>query len=503
MKKQTMLLIMDGFGLNDSDYGNAIKKANTKNLDKIFKDYPTIKLMASSEFVGLPKGQMGNSEVGHLNIGAGRIIYQDLTRITKEINEGTFFKNPHLLSAVNNAKINDSSLHIFGLLSDGGVHSHIDHIKAIIKLAKENDLKKVYVHAFMDGRDTDPKSGINFMKDLVSYMNDIGIGKVGLVSGRYFVMDRDKRWDRVEKAYDEIVSPGLDLDPVSLINESYKENVTDEFIIPKMCSKDGYIKDNDSVIFANFRPDRAREITRALTEKDFDGFTRKVVINNLKFVTMTEYDATLKNVEVAYRKEEIKNTLGEYISSLNLNQLRIAETEKYAHVTFFFNGGIEEAGENEDRILIPSPKVATYDMMPEMSAYLIKDRVIEEIKKDKYDLIVLNFANSDMVGHTGNFDAAVKAVETLDVCVKEIVDEMMKRNGQIFLTADHGNSDVMIDEKGNVVTSHSTNPVPFTYISNERREFTKAVGKLSDIAPTMLYSMGLKVPKEMTGEILF
>ena len=501
--KQTMLLIMDGYGLNDDDYGNAIKKANTPNLDKIFKEYPGIKLEASGKYVGLPDEQMGNSEVGHLNIGAGRVIYQDLTRITKEIEEGNFFTNSKFLDAVSHVKKNGSKLHIFGLLSDGGVHSHIEHIKALIKLAKDNDLEKVYLHAFMDGRDTNPTSGYSYMEDVINYMNIIGCGEIGVISGRYYAMDRDKRWDRVEKAYDCLLTKTDKLiNPLDYIKESYNNNVTDEFIVPVMCSNNGNIEDKDAIIFANFRPDRAREITRALTEKEFDGFNRKRVLNDIKYICMTEYDSTLTNVDVAYRKEEVVNTLGAYISSLGLKQLRIAETEKYAHVTFFFNGGVEEEGKNEDRILIPSPKVSTYDLQPEMSAYEITERVIKEIKEEKYSLIVLNFANSDMVGHTGNFDAAVKAIETLDKCVSKIVEVMLKVDGQIFLTADHGNSDVMLDSEGNSVTAHSTNPVPFVYISNSNRNFKKEVGKLSDIAPSILNVMGLDIPKEMTGEIL-
>ncbi len=504
--KPTMLIIMDGFGLNPDTYGNAIKAAKTPNLDEIFKKYPMTSLEASGLKVGLPEGQMGNSEVGHLNIGAGRIIYQDLTEITKSIEDGDFFNNRALLSAIDHVKENHSALHIFGLLSDGGVHSHIEHIKAILDLAKANKLPFVYLHCFMDGRDVPPTSGINYIKEIEDYMSKINLGEIGLVSGRYYAMDRDKRWERVEQAYDALTVPTIikatdGSTACALVQASYDCDVTDEFILPSMCSKHGCIKDGDSIIFANFRPDRAREITRAFVDPAFDGFERKVVIKNLKYVCMTEYDSTMPNVEIAFPPQTVKNTLGEYVSKLGLKQLRIAETEKYAHVTFFFNGGVEAPNKNEDRILIPSPKVATYDMQPEMSAYDVTNRVKKEIEADKYDLIILNFANSDMVGHTGVFDAAVKAIETLDSCVKSIVDLVLEKGGQILLTADHGNSDVMLDANGAVVTAHSTNPVPLVHIAKDPREF-KGQGKLADIAPTLLTLMGISVPDEMNGEVL-
>lgn len=502
-KNKMILVIMDGYGISDEVYGNAIKKANKKNLDYIFSNYPNILLDASGKPVGLPDNQMGNSEVGHLNIGAGRIAYQDLERITNDIENKEFFKNPSFLTAINNAKKNNSKLHIFGLLSDGGVHSHIDHIKAIIKMCKENGIEKLYLHAFMDGRDVSPVSGIEYMRDITKYMKELNIGSIGLISGRYYIMDRDKRWDRVKLAYDKLtIKEDSTFDPVSVIKESYDKNITDEFIVPIICDNNATIEDNDSVIFMNFRPDRAREITHAIMDKDFSGFERDKVLNNITYVTMTEYDKEIKNVLIAYESEEIKNTLGEYISSKNLRQLRIAETEKYAHVTFFFNGGVEKENYLEDRILIPSPKVKTYDLKPEMSAYEIKDRVINELKKDKYDLIILNFANSDMVGHTGVFDAAVKAIETLDICVKEIVDTVLDCDYQMLLTADHGNSDYMLNSDGEVVTSHSTNPVPLVYISNDKKEFKISRGKLADIAPTILKLINLDIPKEMTGDVL-
>ncbi len=510
-KRPTMLMILDGFGLNPSDYGNAIAAADTPGLDRIFAKYPRISLQASGLAVGLPEGQMGNSEVGHLNIGAGRIVYQELTRITKAIEDGIFFDNVPFQHAIQHVKENKPSgtLHIFGLLSDGGVHSHIDHIKAALRLAAQSGLDHVCVHCFMDGRDVPPTSGINYIKEMESYMEQLGCGHIGVVSGRYYAMDRDKRWDRVKLAYDALTlgrCPHVS-NAADAVQTSYENGETDEFIKPFICCPEGSedtvtIKDGDSVIFCNFRPDRAREITRALVDSEFDGFEREKAPKNLVYVCMTQYDAEMPNVEVAFPPQKITNTLGEYISSLGLHQLRIAETEKYAHVTFFFNGGVEAPNPLEDRILIPSPKVATYDMQPEMSAPEVTDKVIEEIVSSKYDLIVLNFANADMVGHTGSFDAAVKAVETLDVCVKKIVDTVLAVDGQILLTADHGNADEMLDAGGNIVTAHSTNPVPLVHISTDPAKFTKASGKLADIAPTLLYLMQLPVPPEMTGDCL-
>lgn len=511
-KTPTMLMILDGFGINPSSYGNAISAANKPNIDKIFSKYPNVKINASGQFVGLPEGQMGNSEVGHLNIGAGRIIYQDLTKITKSIEDGDFFTNPNLLSALEHTKKNSSALHIFGLLSDGGVHSHIDHIKALIQLAKANHLTKVFLHLFMDGRDVPPTSGITYMENIEKYLLEEGVGSVATVSGRYFAMDRDKRFDRVELAYNAMVlGEGLKAKSgTEAVKESYIRNETDEFVKPTVCNPSGLIKSGDSIIFANFRPDRAREITRAFVDTDFEssfgGFKRKVILDDLCFICMTEYDSTIPNVSIAFPPKSIKNTLGEYISNLNMSQLRIAETEKYAHVTFFFNGGIEEPNPKEDRILIPSPKVSTYDLKPEMSAFLVTEKVLEALDLGKYDLIILNFANADMVGHTGSFKAAVEAIEALDKCISKIVEKILAIGGQLLLTADHGNADYMLDEKGNVVTSHSTNQVPLVYIGNNPYNFNDYAksnsGKLADLAPTILTLMELKVPEEMTGSSL-
>lgn len=510
-KRPTMLMILDGFGLNPSDYGNAVAAADTPNLDLLFAKYPRISLQASGLAVGLPEGQMGNSEVGHLNIGAGRIVYQELTRITKAIEDGIFFDNVPFQHAIQHIKESGSSgtLHIFGLLSDGGVHSHIDHIKAALRLAAQSGLDHVCVHCFMDGRDVPPTSGITYIEEIKDYIKQLGCGRIGVVSGRYYAMDRDKRWDRVKLAYDALTlgrCPHVS-DAAEGVQSSYANGETDEFIKPFICCQEGSesdvtIKDGDAVIFCNFRPDRAREITRALVDDSFDGFEREKTPKDLVYVCMTQYDAEMPNVEVAFPPQKITNTLGEYISSLGLYQLRIAETEKYAHVTFFFNGGVETPNPLEDRILIPSPKVATYDMQPEMSAPEVTDRVIEEIVSSKYDLIILNFANADMVGHTGNFEAAVKAVEVLDACVKKIVDTVLAVDGQILLTADHGNADEMLDAAGNVVTAHSTNPVPLVHISSDPVKFTKESGKLADIAPTLLYLMQLPIPPEMTGDCL-
>ncbi len=511
-KTPTMLMILDGFGINPSSYGNAISAANKPNIDKIFSKYPNVKINASGQFVGLPEGQMGNSEVGHLNIGAGRIVYQDLTKITKSIEDGDFFTNPNLLSALEHTKKNSSALHIFGLLSDGGVHSHIDHIKALIQLAKANHLTKVFLHLFMDGRDVPPTSGITYMENIEKYLLEEGVGSVATVSGRYFAMDRDKRFDRVELAYNAMVlGEGLKAKSgTEAVKESYIRNETDEFVKPTVCNPSGLIKSGDSIIFANFRPDRAREITRAFVDTDFEssfgGFKRKVILDDLCFICMTEYDSTIPNVSIAFPPKSIKNTLGEYISNLNMSQLRIAETEKYAHVTFFFNGGIEEPNPKEDRILIPSPKVSTYDLKPEMSAFSVTEKVLEALDLGKYDLIILNFANADMVGHTGSFKAAVEAIEALDKCISKIVEKILAIGGQLLLTADHGNADYMLDEKGNVVTSHSTNQVPLVYIGNNPYNFNDYAksnsGKLADLAPTILTLMELKVPEEMTGSSL-
>ena len=503
-KRPAMLMILDGFGLNPAEYGNAVKAAVAPNLDKIFETYPSISLKASGLAVGLPEGQMGNSEVGHLNIGAGRIVYQELTRITKAIEDGTFEENAALSKAIEHVKSENSTLHIFGLLSDGGVHSHIEHIKASIRLAAKRKVQSIQLHCFMDGRDVMPTSGIRYIEEIEALQEEIPALKIGLISGRYYAMDRDKRWDRLEKAYEALTlgdAPNFSSASEAL-KDSYAQGITDEFILPMRCQGSRPVSSGDSVIFCNFRPDRAREITRAFVDPGFDGFERKRYLQNLVYVCMTCYDASMPNVEVAFPPQTIKNTLGEYLSAMGLRQLRIAETEKYAHVTFFFNGGVEAPCPLEDRILIPSPKVATYDLKPEMSAREVTDKVIEKIESAIYDVIILNFANADMVGHTGVFDAAVKAIEALDACVERIKEAVLAAGGQILLTADHGNADVMLDSDGNPVTSHSTNPVPLVHISQSPCKFREDLhgeAKLADIAPTMLSLMGLDAPPEMTG----
>lgn len=508
--KPTMLLIMDGYGLSDDSYGNAIAQAKKPALDEIFNKYPWTRLSASGEAVGLPEGQMGNSEVGHLNIGAGRIVYQDLTRITKAIKDKSFFENKALNDAMDHVIKGDTTLHIFGLLSDGGVHSHIEHLFALLDMAKEKGVKKVSVHCFLDGRDVPPRCAEKYIESLQIRMSQIGLGRIATISGRYYAMDRDKRWDRVEKAYDAMtLGTGFDsATGCAAVDAAYSRDENDEFVVPTVITdpeenggKPSTVDDGDSIIMFNFRPDRAREITRAFVDPDFDGFERKKTVNDLKYVCMTEYDATMPNVELAFPPEMLTNTLGEYVSSLGLKQLRIAETEKYAHVTFFFNGGVEEANPGEDRILVPSPKVATYDLQPEMSAYTVTEKVLEQIAADKYDLIILNFANADMVGHTGIIPAAVKAIETLNACVPRIVDAILDKGGQILLTADHGNADVMLDHDGNVVTAHSLNKVPLVHIAADPVAL-KDGGKLADIAPTMLTLMDIPVPAEMTGNVL-
>ena len=506
MKKPTMLMILDGYGLNDSAHGNAIAAAKKPNLDRIFDTYPHTRIDASGLAVGLPEGQMGNSEVGHLNIGAGRIVYQELTKITKAIQDGVFFDNIPLNNACDHVLATGGALHLYGLLSDGGVHSHFTHLQALVQLAKRRGVEKLFIHCFMDGRDVPPSSGIDYVTQLEDYLAAEGIGQVGVVSGRYYAMDRDKRWERVVQAYDALTlgEGHKAANGVEAVKLAYERGETDEFILPTVCggADGGFINDGDSIIMFNFRPDRAREITRAFVDTEFDGFERKKAPQNLKYICMTQYDAEMPNVEVAFPPHRLENTLGEYISGLGLHQLRIAETEKYAHVTFFFNGGVEEANPLEDRILIPSPKVATYDMQPEMSALQVTDKVLEEIAADKYDLIILNFANPDMVGHTGVFDAAVAAVEALDGCVGRIVDAVLRAGGQILLTADHGNADQMLDEEDNVVTAHSTNQVPLVHIAAEPVCGFKEGGKLADIAPTLLTLMELPVPAEMSGDCL-
>ncbi|PBI39756.1 phosphoglycerate mutase (2,3-diphosphoglycerate-independent) [Clostridioides difficile] len=506
MKKPVALIIMDGFGYNKDVKGNAIAESKTPNLDRIKKEYPNTLINASGLDVGLPDGQMGNSEVGHTNIGAGRIVYQDLTRITKSIKDGDFFTNKVLCEAMDNAK--ENYLHVMGLLSDGGVHSHIDHLKAIIKMSKDKGVQKVYVHAFTDGRDTDPQSALEYAKEVQASMDEIGVGEFATVSGRYYAMDRDKRWERVELAYNAMVR-GIGEKANSIeeaIQNSYDDGKNDEFIMPTVIMKDdkpvGSIKENDSIIFFNFRPDRARQITRALVCEEFDGFKREDIKSF--FVCLTEYDITIENVHIAFGPQSLANTLGEYLAKNGKTQLRAAETEKYAHVTFFFNGGVEEPNKGEERLLIPSPKVATYDLKPEMSAYELTDKALEKLGEDKFDFIVLNFANPDMVGHTGSIEAAVKAVETVDTCVGKLVDKIVELGGSAIITADHGNAEYMLDpETGKTVTAHSINPVPFIVVGQEY-ESAKLLdgGRLSDIAPTVLDMMKLEKPEEMTGHSL-
>ena len=500
-KTPTTLIIMDGFGLSDQTAGNAVQAANTPRLDQFFQEYAHTELSASGLDVGLPEGQMGNSEVGHTNIGAGRVVFQDLPRITKSIADGDFFTNPVYLHAIQACKEKNTALHLMGLLSDGGVHSHIQHLFALLELAKRHGLEKVYIHAFLDGRDVSPTSGADFVARTVEKCRELGVGKIATVMGRYYAMDRDKRWDRVEEAYDAMVygeSERMNPVPVAAVKDSYAAGVTDEFMEPVVCDPDGTISDNDSVIFFNFRPDRAREITRALVDPDFDGFTRQYF--PVTFVCNTEYDATMPNVEVAYPRVAVENGLGEYLSSMGMTQLRIAETEKYAHVTFFFNGGSETVFPGEDRVLVPSPKVATYDLQPEMSAPEVCGKCVERIESGAYDVIILNFANCDMVGHTGVYDAAVKAVETVDTCVGRVVDATLKMGGIAIITADHGNAEQMREPDGSPMTAHTTNPVPFILCGAGTE--LRSGGRLADIAPTILDVMGLACPEEMTGKTL-
>ena len=502
MKKPVVLCIMDGFGITPNTDGNAIETAKTPNLTKFFSENPFTTIGASGLDVGLPDGQMGNSEVGHTNIGAGRVVYQMLVKISKSIEDGTFFEIEPLKKAIENCKKHDSALHLFGLLSDGGVHSHIEHLVGLIKMAKKYGLEKVYVHGFMDGRDVSTTSGIGFVDDLENEMAKIGVGKIATLSGRFYAMDRDFAWDRVSKAYAAMVlGEGEMADNAhDAMQKSYDNGVTDEFVVPTVICKDGTIKPNDSVVSFNFRPDRARQITRTFVDESFDGFERKNGFFPLNFVCMTQYDETMPNVTVAFPPEELKMTLGEYLASENKTQLRIAETQKYAHVTFFFNGGEEKTFDGEDRILIQSPDVPTFDLMPEMSAYPVCDAVCEQIKSGKYDAVILNFANCDMVGHTGVFDAAVKAVEAVDECVGKVVDATLSLDGAVLITADHGNADCMIGDDGNPFTPHTTNPVPFCVVGYPCE--LKSGGRLADIAPTMLKVLGLPQPDEMTGESL-
>ncbi len=507
MSKLTMLMILDGFGINEKEEGNSVKLANTPHLSDILTKNPNTIIHTSGLAVGLPDGQMGNSEVGHTNIGAGRIVYQDLAKITKAIEDGNFFSVPEFVKAIENCKKNNSKLHIMGLLSNGGVHSHNRHLYALLELAKRKDFEDVYVHCFMDGRDTPPASGEGYIIELEEKMKEKEVGQIATISGRFYAMDRDKRWERVSLAYNAIVNGEGEKasSAISAIEESYQKEVFDEFVKPTVITnKNGEaiakIEDGDSVIFFNFRPDRAREITRSIVDREFDGFETKKL--NTYFVCMTPYDETMPNVEIAYKKEELKNTFGEYISNKGLKQLRIAETEKYAHVTFFFNGGKEEQYEGEDRILVPSPKVETYDLKPEMSAYEVTDKVVEAIKTEKYDSIILNFANPDMVGHTGSVDAAIKAIEAIDECVYRVVEAINEVNGTLLITADHGNCEQMVDYKtGEPHTAHTTSPVPLAIVGLPVNKKIKE-GRLADLAPTMLDLMGLEKPEEMTGESL-
>ncbi len=501
MKKPLILMILDGFGVAP-ERGNAIKAANKPNIDKIFSSNPITQIGASGLDVGLPDGQMGNSEVGHTNIGAGRIVYQELTRITKTIEEDKLKDNEAIVSAMDKALENKTALHLMGLLSDGGVHSHNTHLYGILELAKKKGLKDVYIHAFLDGRDVPPSSAADFVKECADKCEEIGVGKIATVMGRYYAMDRDNRWDRVEKAYAAMVyGEGVEAEcPVCAVKNSYKDEVTDEFVVPSVIKGGASIKPNDSVIFFNFRPDRAREITRTLVDPDFTGFERKNGFFPVNFVCMTQYDATMPNVDVAFKPQVLTNTLGEYVSDKGMAQLRIAETEKYAHVTFFFNGGVEKQYPGEDRILVKSPAVATYDLQPEMSAYEVTDKLVPAIKSGKYDMIILNFANCDMVGHTGVFEAAVKAVEAVDACVGRVVDAITQMGGVALITADHGNADKMVDDDGEPFTAHTTNPVPFCVVGYDCE--LREGGRLADIAPTMLQIMGLPQPEEMDGKSL-
>ena len=507
-KKPVVLMILDGYGLNSSTKGNGVALAKTPVMDKLMTEYPYVKGYASGLAVGLPDGQMGNSEVGHLNMGAGRIVYQELTRITKSIEDGDFFENTELLGAIENCKKNNSDLHLYGLLSDGGVHSHITHVFALLELAKRNGIKNVYVHCFMDGRDTAPDSGKDFIAKLYDKMEELGVGEIASVTGRYYAMDRDNRWDRVEKAYRALTLGEGNQAACGkcAIKASYEAGKTDEFVEPTVITKDGkpvgVIKDKDSVICFNFRPDRAREITRCFCDDEFTGFDRGSR-KDVYYVCFTDYDVTIPNKYVAFKKEKITNTFGEFLAANNMTQARIAETEKYAHVTFFFNGGIEEPNKGEDRILVKSPKVATYDLQPEMSALEVCDKLCDAIRSDKYDVIIINFANPDMVGHTGVVDAVVKAIETVDACVGRAVEAVKEKDGVMFICADHGNAEVLVDENtGEPYTAHTTNPVPFILVNYDNEYTLKENGKLCDIVPTLIDIMGMEKPAEMTGQSL-
>ncbi|MBS4537767.1 2,3-bisphosphoglycerate-independent phosphoglycerate mutase [Clostridium sp. D2Q-11] len=502
--KLAAIIVLDGWGLGEDYKGNATKIANTPNFDLLMEKYPNTTLTASGEEVGLPSGQMGNSEVGHLNIGAGRIIYQEFTRINKSIRDGSFYEKEEFNQAIDKAKANNKKLHLLGLFSHGGVHSHSSHVYALLELAKKKDFNEVYIHCFLDGRDVPPKSAINDIEELEEKIAEIGVGKIATISGRYYAMDRDKRWERTEKAYNAmLLGEGLEASSgKEAIENSYNDNVTDEFIVPTVIKKNGNpiatIDENDSIIFYNFRPDRARQITRAIVDESFEGFNRSKKVDT-EYVTMTQYDKTINNVKVTFKPQSYKNTLGEYISSKGMRQLRIAETEKYAHVTFFFNGGVETPNPGEDRVLIPSPKVATYDLQPEMSIYEVKDEVIGRLKKEDYNLLVLNFANPDMVGHTGDIEATVKALEAVDECLGEVVDEIIRQDGRILITADHGNSEEMRDtDTGAKLTAHTTNKVPCITVGAGNVKLREGI--LADISPTILDMIGEDIPQEMTGK---
>ncbi len=503
-KKPTVLMILDGYGISNETEGNAIAQAKTPVMDEILKKYPHVKGDASGMAVGLPDGQMGNSEVGHTNMGAGRIVYQMLVKITKDIEDGTFFENKALVKAMENCKQKDSSLHLMGLLSPGGVHSHMEHLYGLLEMAKKNGLSKVYVHAYLDGRDVPPSSAAEYMEEAVAKIKEIGVGSVATICGRFYAMDRDNAGDREEKAYAALVyGEGVEeTDAVQAIKNSYANDVTDEFMLPTVVDKNGMIKENDSVIFFNFRPDRARQLTRAFVDADFTGFERRNGYFPLTFVCMAQYDAEMPNVLVAYPPEELKMTFGEYLSKNGKTQLRLAETQKYAHVTFFFNGGEEKQFEGEERILVASPKVATFDEKPEMSAYEVCDNLVEAIKSDKYDVIIVNFANPDMVGHTGIIEAAIKAIEAVDECVGKALNAVLEVDGQMFICADHGNAEKLLDEDSSPFTAHTTNPVPFIVVNYDDNAVLREGGCLADIVPTLIEMMGMEQPAEMTGKSL-
>ncbi len=501
-KTPTMLMILDGYGINPNPKGNAIAQAHTPRMDRLFQNYPGTQIACGGEAVGLPSGQMGNSEVGHLNIGAGRVIYQELSRISLAIKDQSFFKNQAFLSAIDHVKKHNSALHLLGLVSDGGVHSHIDHLIALIRLAKDHDISSVYVHCFLDGRDVPPRCAETYISTLEEAMSTMDVGRIATISGRYYAMDRDQHWERIQQAYVAMVERKghKASSAVKAIEEGYQRDENDEFLTPTVVAGGKPVESSDALIMFNFRPDRAREITKAFVLDKFPFFHRPT-LKNLFYVTMTQYEKDIPRVVIAYPPESYKNTLGEYLSRLELQQLRIAETEKYAHVTFFFNGGVESPNPGEDRILVPSPQVATFDLKPEMSAFEVTKRVLEEIEKENYDFIVLNYANADMVGHTGNMKAAIKAIEALDSCVPNVVEKILEKDGQLLITADHGNADQMFNEQGETVTAHSLNPVPLYYIGNRSLALCPD-GKLCDLAPTLLDMMNLPVPEEMTGKSL-